>query len=136
MHKLPLAAADVLLLLADIAGQHQEHFVVMTFDGAGQLINKRVVFIGTVNATLVHPREVFAGALADYASSIIVAHNHPSGDPSPSKEDIKTTKWLADAGRVMCIELSDHIIIARTGYFSFAANKMIERERLNANYDL
>ena len=124
MHKLPLAAADVLLLLADIACQRQEHFVVLTFDGANKLINKRVVFIGTVNTTLVHPREVFACAVEDRATSIIVAHNHPSGNTSPC-EDIKTTRWLTGAGKIMCIALTDHIIVSDKGYFSFAANQFL-----------
>ena len=121
----PLSTADILLLLENIAVARQEHFVVLTLDSGGRLIRKRVVFIGTIDATLVHPRETFAPAIADYAASIVVAHNHPSGDPSPSKQDIMATQQLVAAGQILGVRLRDHIIVAKGEYYSFSANGLI-----------
>lgn len=116
---------EVLPLLAAITDEKQEHFVVITLDTAGTVISSKVVFIGTVTATLVHPREIFAQAVADMAVSIIVAHNHPSGDPEPSSQDITTTQQLVAAGLIMGIAVADHIIVAGDTHFSFAANGLI-----------
>lgn len=113
---------DVLPLLDDIADKRQEHFVVLTFDSSMRLINRHLVFLGTVDATLCHPREIFAVAIADAASSIVVGHNHPSGDPNPSREDAKTTEQLIAAGIIISILLKDHLIVAESGYFSFSQN--------------
>lgn len=121
----PLSKTEVLSLLAKIADERQEHFVVITLDTAGRLINSKVVFIGTVTATLVHPREIFAQAVADMAVSIVVAHNHPSGVPEPSKQDIATTQQLVAAGLIMGIAVDDHIIVAGSQHFSFAANGLL-----------
>jgi DNA repair protein RadC len=123
--KKPLTTAGLLELLTKIADERQEHFVVITLDAAGRLINSRVVFIGTVTATLVHPREIFAQAIADYATGIIVSHNHPSGVAEPSREDITTTQRLVAAGQILGIGLEDHIIVAGGEHFSFAANGLI-----------
>ena len=123
--KKPLAMADLLELLAKIANERQEHFVVITMDAAGRLINSKIVFVGTVTATLVHPREIFAQAVADMAVSIVVAHNHPSGNPEPSGQDITTTQQLVAAGLIMGITVEDHIVVAGGGHFSFAANGLI-----------
>jgi len=123
--KKPLLMADLLELLAKIADERQEHFVVITMDAAGRLINSKIVFIGTVTATLVHPREIFAQAVADMAVSIVVAHNHPSGNPEPSGQDITTTQQLVAAGLIMGITVEDHIVVAGGGHFSFAANGLI-----------
>lgn len=120
-----LLTTDILSLLKDIAVAQQEHFVVLTLDNEGRLIRKRVVFIGTINSMLVHPRETFAPAVADYAASIIVVHNHPSGDPSPSKQDIETTRQLMAAGQILGIRLFDHIIVAGVDHYSFQANGLI-----------
>ena len=78
-----------------------------------------MVFIGTVNAVIAHPREIFAGAIEDRASSIIVAHNHPSGDPTPSGQDIAATEQLMKAGEILGIELVEHLIVANDRWFSF-----------------
>lgn len=107
---------DVLPLLADIRLKKQEHFVVMTLDGANRLIDKRTISIGTLNASLVHPREVFADAVADRAAGIVVAHNHPGGSLYPSGPDIVTTKRLRAAGELLGIKLLDHIIVTATGH--------------------
>ena len=100
-------------LLADIRDKKQEYFVCLTLDGANRLIAKRVVTIGTLTASLVHPREVFADAIADRAASIIVAHNHPSGGLEASQADREVTNRLRQAGELLGISLVDHIIITK-----------------------
>ena len=104
--------------LTDIRDKKQEHFVVMTLDGANRLIAKRIVTIGTLNASLVHPREVFADAITDRAASIIVAHNHPSGSLETSQDDINLTDRLKEAGKLIGIELIDSLIVSKNGYKS------------------
>lgn len=117
---LPLqSTADILPLLRDIATKRQEHFVVLSLDSQQCLITKRIVFIGTVDAVITHPREVYAGAIADRASSIIVAHNHPSGDPTPSGQDVAATEQLRAAGEILGIRLVEHLIVAGREWFSF-----------------
>lgn len=123
-----LTTADILKLLEDIVNHRQEHFVVLSLDSGQRLITKRVVFIGTVDSVLAHPREVFAGAIADLAASIVVAHNHPSGDPNPSNQDITMTQQLVAAGQILGVRLYDHIIVAREEYFSFRAEGMLLSE--------
>ena len=100
-------------LLTDIRDKKQEYFVCLTLDGANRLIAKRVVTIGTLTASLVHPREVFADAIADRAASIIVAHNHPSGSLEASQADKEVTNRLRQAGELLGISLVDHIIITK-----------------------
>lgn len=109
---------DVLPLLSDIRTKKQEHFVVITLDGANRVIEKRVITIGTINASLVHPREVFADAITDRAASIVVAHNHPSGSLHASAPDIEITKRLQVAGKLLGIQLFDHVIVTADDYFT------------------
>lgn len=103
-------------LLADIRDKRQEYFVCLTLDGANRLIAKRVVTIGTLTASLVHPREVFADAIADRAASIIVAHNHPSGSLRPSQADIVTTDRLKSAGELLGVPLINHLLITKQSF--------------------
>jgi DNA repair protein RadC len=117
--------ADILPLLSDIVNHRQEHFVVLSLDGGRHLITKRVVFIGTVDAVMAHPREVFAGAVEDMATGIIVAHNHPSGDPTPSKQDIAATQQLMAAGQILGVQLLDHVIVAGRRHYSFRGSGMM-----------
>ncbi len=105
-------------LLTDIRDKKQEYFVCLTLDGANRLIAKRVVTIGTLTASLVHPREVFADAIADRAASIIVAHNHPSGSLEASQADREVTNRLRQAGELLGINLVDHIIITKDNFQS------------------
>lgn len=105
-------------LLAFLREKHQEHFVVITLNGAGDVIHCRTVTIGTLNQSLVHPREVFADAVTDRAASVICAHNHPSGTREPSTEDIAITRQLRDAGGILGIRLLDHLIVTRDGLIS------------------
>lgn len=119
------SAQDVYEELKPFAKKQQEYFLVMTLDGASHLINTRTVFIGTLNQTLVHPREVFADAIADRAAGIIVAHNHPSGTLHPSRADIGITERLDEVAKLVGIELLDHVIITKDGFYSFAEEGMI-----------
>lgn len=102
--------------LSDIRDKKQEYFVCLTLDGANRLIAKRIITIGTLTASLVHPREVFAEAIADRAASIIVAHNHPSGNLEPSQADRDVTERLQDAGELLGISVLDHLIITKTSH--------------------
>jgi DNA repair protein RadC len=96
----------------------QEHFVCLYLNTKNQVLQKTTVFIGSLNASIVHPREVFKEAFRRSAASIICLHNHPSGDPSPSREDIEVTKRLVECGKIIGIEVLDHIIIGEHKYVS------------------
>jgi DNA repair protein RadC len=111
--------ADLLPHVRHYADRKQEHFLCASINGANEILNIRVVSIGLIDRSPVHPREVFADALSDRASAVIVAHNHPSGGLEPSPSDIAVTEQLKAAGAIVGIELLDHIIFNRTGYFSF-----------------
>ena len=111
--------ADLLPHVRHYADRKQEHFLCASINGANEILAIRVVSIGLIDRAPVHPREVFADALADRASAIIVAHNHPASALEPSTADIEATRQLKAAGQVLGIPLLDHIIFNRTGYFSF-----------------
>ena len=111
--------ADLLPHVRHYADRKQEHFLCATINGANEILNIRVVSIGLIDRSHVHPREVFADALSDRASAVIVAHNHPSGGLEPSPSDINITAQLKSAGAIVGIDLLDHIIFNRTAYFSF-----------------
>ncbi|MFH0066478.1 DNA repair protein RadC [Peribacillus sp. NPDC056705] len=96
----------------------QEHFVCLYLNTKNQVLQKTTVFIGSLNASIVHPREIFKEAFKRSAASIICLHNHPSGDPSPSREDIEVTKRLVECGKIIGIEVLDHIIIGEHKYVS------------------
>jgi DNA repair protein RadC len=113
------SAADVLPLLADIAIKAQEHFVCITLNGANEVIEKRIVTIGLLDRSLVHPRDVFADVIADRAAAVIFAHNHPSGNLVPSDEDLRTQDRLVQAARILEIRVLDHIVVGKRGHFSF-----------------
>lgn len=110
---------DIIPLVAEVADKKQEYFLTLTIDGANQLIQKRTVFIGTVNQSLIHPREIFADAVADRAAGIVLVHNHPSGICAPSQEDFNVTDRMLKAGKIMGIDIMDHIIITKDDYYSF-----------------
>lgn len=111
--------ADLLPHVRHFADRKQEHFLCATINGANEILNVRVVSIGLIDRSPVHPREVFADALSDRASAIIVAHNHPSGGVEPSASDVEITAQLKAAGSIIGIALLDHIIFNRNDYFSF-----------------
>jgi len=112
-------AKDVLPLVADIAGRQQEYFVCISLNGANEVIEKRVVTIGLLDKSPVHPREVFADVIADRAASVIFAHNHPSGDLQPSEADLNVHGQLTEAGKILGLRVLDHIVVTRKGYYSF-----------------
>src|SRR5262245_8789767 len=114
------APADVARFVrALVGGDAREHFVALLLDGRHRPIAYQVVSVGTATASLVHPREVFQAAVSLGACALIVAHNHPSGDPTPSAEDREVTSRLAQAGRVLGIQLLDSIVVGdRGGYVS------------------
>lgn len=111
--------ADLLPHVRHYSDRKQEHFLCATINGANEILNIRVISIGLIDRTSVHPREVFADALVDRASAVIVAHNHPAGSLDPSVADIEVTSQLKTTGEILGIALLDHIIFNRSGYFSF-----------------
>lgn len=113
------------LLKDDFKTYKKEYFVVMSLDTRNNFIAHDIVSIGTLNASLVHPREVFDRAVYRNAAQIILFHNHPSGDPDPSDEDITITKRLISAGRIMGIDVIDHIVIGDECYMSFKEKNLI-----------
>lgn len=120
---------DVLMYLEGrMTDLEQEHFVALFLNSKNQIIHEKTLFIGTLNASLVHPREVFKEAVKCAAHAIIVAHNHPSGDPTQSKEDIRTTKRLCECGVAIGIELLDHIIIGQQRFVSLSEEGYIDGE--------
>lgn len=104
--------------LADIRDKKQEYFVCMTLDGANRLIAKRVVTIGTLTSSMVHPREVFADAITDRAASIIIAHNHPSGTLASSEDDQEITERLQKVSYLVGIDIAYHLIITKNSYLN------------------
>ena len=104
--------------LADIRDKKQEYFVCLTLDGANRLIAKRVITIGTLTSSLVHPREVFADAITDRAASIIIAHNHPSGNLEVSQADKDVTVRLQSTGELLGIKVLDHMIVTKSSFSS------------------
>ncbi len=109
---------DVVKEVSHICENKKENFVVLYLDARNQLVYKETVSIGTLNASLVHPREVFEPAIRNFAAQIILVHNHPSGDIKPSEEDLKLTKRLTEVGKIMGIEVLDHIIVSKNAYKS------------------
>lgn len=118
-------ASDVVRMLADIRDEEQEHFILLTLDAQAQVIARVNVTRGLLNSSLVHPREVFRHALACGAAGIILSHNHPSGDPTPSAEDRAVTRQLVEAGRLLDVPVYDHVIIAGDRWTSFANEGML-----------
>jgi DNA repair protein RadC len=110
---------DVSLYMMDeMRHLQQEHFVCLYLNTKNQVIHKQTIFIGSLNASIVHPREVFKEAFRYSAASIVCLHNHPSGDPGPSREDIDVTKRLSECGKMLGIELLDHVIIGDNRFCS------------------
>ncbi|PKH08457.1 MULTISPECIES: DNA repair protein RadC [Planomicrobium] len=105
-------------LMADMTSLKQEHFVVLFLNIKNQVLHRQTIFVGSLNASIVHPREIFREAVRRSAASIVCAHNHPSGNPAPSPEDIAVTKRLMEAGSIVGIELLDHIIIGDHQFIS------------------
>lgn len=111
--------------LKDLRNHKKEHFVIFYLDSRNQEIKRETISIGSLNANLVHPREVFEPAVRNLTAQIILAHNHPSGDPEPSEDDLEITKRLVESGKILGIEVIDHIIVAKNDFFSFKERKLI-----------
>jgi len=107
------------IMRAELINQDQEQFIAVFLDSRDRILKTEIIFIGSLNNAVVHPREVYKKALEESAYSIIICHNHPSNDPRPSDEDIRMTKVLAEAGQIMGIKLLDHIIISADNHYSF-----------------
>ncbi len=120
-----LKPEDVWKELKDIRDHKKEHFVIFYLDSRNQEIKREVISVGSLNANLVHPREVFEPAVKNLAAHVIVAHNHPSGDSEPSEDDLTINKRLVEAGKILGIEVVDHIIVSRNGLFSFKEKGLI-----------
>jgi len=116
---------DVILQVGYIREKTREHFVAIYLNARNELLFRKHIFIGTLNASLVHPREIFSEALRHNAASVILVHNHPSGDPEPSEDDLEITKRISEAGKIMGIDVLDHVIITKNKIFSFKENKLI-----------
>lgn len=114
-----LSPKDVWKELKDIRDNKKEHFVAFFLDARNQEIKRETISIGSLNANLVHPREVFEPAVRNLAAQIILAHNHPSGDPEPSEDDLEITKRLVESGKILGIEVMNHVIVTKNSYFSF-----------------
>lgn len=102
-----------------LADEDKENFMILHLDSKNKVIKDEIVSIGTLNSSLIHPREIFKSAIKESANSVIVVHNHPSGDPEPSSEDKLVTKKLIDAGELLGIKVLDHVIVGKNGYYSF-----------------
>jgi len=120
-----MEAKDILPHISDIAGKQQEYFVCISLNGANEVIEKRIVTVGLLDKSQVHPREVFADVITDRAASVIFAHNHPSGELKPSNSDLKIHEQLTEAAKILGIKVLDHIIVTKRGYYSFQKEGLI-----------
>ncbi|MBI2144357.1 DNA repair protein RadC [Candidatus Woesearchaeota archaeon] len=118
----PLISAEAVYEYANpkLGGCDKEKFLVLMLDSKNRVVKDEIVSIGILNASIVHPREVFKSAIKESANAIILVHNHPSGDPVPSEEDRRITAVLKEAGRLLNIEVLDHVIIGKNAHYSFA----------------
>lgn len=116
--KSPLAAKNIINTVLELNNECVEKFGILALDTKNNVIGIHIISIGSLNASIVHPREVFKAAILNNACSIILFHNHPSGDVTPSNEDIETTKRLVESGKIMGITVFDHIIVGENNYCS------------------
>ncbi|MDD2766455.1 MAG: DNA repair protein RadC [Candidatus Moranbacteria bacterium] len=123
-----LSPEDVWKSCMDFRDSKKEHFVAFYLDTQNRLIERQIISIGTLNASLVHPREVFEPAVALHSASIIIAHNHPSGDLEPSPEDVEMTKKLVHAGKILDMPIFDHVIVTKDIYQSMKTLFKLENQ--------
>jgi DNA repair protein RadC len=116
-------AKDVFEYASQKLPNDKEHFMILHLDSKNRIIKDEIISIGILNASIIHPREVFKSAIKESANSIILVHNHPSGDPNPSKEDEDTSEKLFEAGNLLDIKVLDHVIVGKDEWFSFKENK-------------
>lgn len=122
--------SDIIPYIQSYTMQKQEHFLCVSLNGSMEIISIRVICIGASNMAIIRPPEVFAEAIKEHASAIVLCHNHPGGNPNPSSKDIKTTLRLYQAAELLGISILDHIIITKTGYFSFLEHNLMDEEKL------
>ena len=116
---------DVIAQVGYLRNKLREHLVAIYLNARNEMLFRKHIFIGTLDANIAHPREIFSEALRQNAAAIILVHNHPSGDPEPSKADLEITKRILEAGKIMGIDVLDHVIITKNKVFSFKENKLI-----------
>lgn len=116
---------DVIAQAVYMRDKTREHLMALFLNARNEMVYKKPMFIGTLNANLVHPREIFQEALKQNAASVILVHNHPSGDSDPSQDDLEITKRILEAGKIMGIDVLDHVIITKNKVFSFKERKLI-----------
>lgn len=119
------STSDAVRYVADIRNKSKEYLIGLYLNARNQLIKKKLISIGTLDSGLVHPREVFHPAVRYTSARLILIHNHPSGDPTPSQDDIKTTKRLMNAGMILGIELLDHVIVTSENHYSIMENESL-----------
>ncbi|MCR5253136.1 MAG: DNA repair protein RadC [Treponema sp.] len=117
--------SDIVPFVRNYAVSNKEHFLMITLDGGYKIIQIHVVSVGTLNRSLIHPREIFSEAIKDNATALILCHNHPSGECMPSNDDIAATRNLLEASVIMGIDILDHIIVACDNYYSFVENDLL-----------
>ena len=110
---------------ASVRGAKKEHFMLLCLNARRQLIHLETVSIGTLSASLVHPREIYSPAIIHSAAAVVAVHNHPSGDPTPSAEDRDVTRRLQRAGELLGVPLADHVIVSESGFFSFREHGLL-----------
>lgn len=120
-----ITTEDILPHLKFIRTKKQEYVLCLSLDSGHRLIARRVVTIGTLTSSLIHPREIFAAPLKDRAASVVIAHNHPSGDANPSKADVAVTQQLVAAGQILGIVMRDHLIVTKEDSYSFRENGLL-----------
>lgn len=116
---------DVFVLARDIRERRREHFLVLYLDARHRVQHAEVISIGTLNASIVHPREVYSPAIARPAASIVLCHNHPSGETTPSDDDVAITRRLVQSGELLGIPVLDHVVVSRTGWTSFREARLL-----------
>ncbi len=117
--------SDVVPLIQHYGDRKQEHFICVSINGANEVMSVRIITIGLINKSHVHPREVFSDVISERASAVIIAHNHPVGDLAPSKDDMEITNQINAASKVLGINLLDHIIFNSKSYYSFVENDIL-----------
>lgn len=123
--RLLMSPEDVFREMADLRNHKKEHFVVFYLDVRNQINQREIISVGSLTANLVHPREVFEPAIKNLAAQIILSHNHPSGDCEPSEEDLAITRKLVEAGKILGIEVVDHVIVSGENFLSFRKKNLI-----------
>jgi len=120
---------DVIPYIKHYAMQNVEHFIAVTVNGAKEILNIRVLCVGSGNMAILKPGEIFSDALQEHASGIILSHNHPGGYPHPSEQDLRTTQHICKAADILGLAVLDHIIITKNSYFSFLEHGLLPTDK-------